>query len=161
MKLHNLKKVIATIFVGVLIIVNSACNSSSKDYTKTVPSVKEEVSPKIKSTAQPEEIELPEDFKDKAFTHIEQLCSYGDYANVPEWLRKDINTSCSELNYNFVPAHGMGSDHESFMKYGIPAENICVGGNEDTHSPKDTQETVNKDSLTIVGRIDASVVNYS
>ncbi len=79
---------------------------------------------------------------------------------IPDWLSANIKDSCKELSYSFNSGKGMGSDHQIFARYGIPATNIAII-DEDiiTHSSKDTADKVNPESLLKAARIVASVVN--
>jgi hypothetical protein len=100
------------------------------------------------------------------------LCSVTDYElqwaspgifnsnfMIPDWLSKDIKDSCAELNYSFQNGNGMGSDHQMFAMYGIPATSIAIIGDSKTHSTEDTPDKVNSVSMLKAARIVASVVN--
>lgn len=82
-----------------------------------------------------------------------------DYCSmVPDWLLKNIKDSCSELNYTYQPADGIGSDHQMFAKYGIPATDITIFGNG-VNTPEDTLNKVDSGSMLKAAQIVVSVVN--
>jgi Zn-dependent M28 family amino/carboxypeptidase len=76
---------------------------------------------------------------------------------IPEWLRTAIEESGKELGYEINPSYMMGSDHRSFALAGIPATGIAITGNKH-HSPEDTPEQVNMESLQKAGRIVSRVI---
>ncbi len=76
---------------------------------------------------------------------------------IPEWLRTAIEESGKELGYEITPSYMMGSDHRNFALAGIPATNISVTGNKH-HSPEDTPDQVNMESLQKAGRIVIRVI---
>jgi len=76
---------------------------------------------------------------------------------IPEWLRTAIEESGKELGYEINPSYMMGSDHRSFALAGIPATGIAITGNKH-HSPEDTPEQVNMESLQKAGRIVSKVI---
>lgn len=76
---------------------------------------------------------------------------------IPEWLRKTIEESGKELGYEINPSYMMGSDHRSFALAGIPATGIAISGNKH-HTPEDTPEQVNMESLQKAGRIVSRVI---
>jgi hypothetical protein len=79
---------------------------------------------------------------------------------LPDWLLKNIKDCCNELNYAFNSGNGMGSDHQIFARYGIPATNIAIVDEDiKTHTPEDTADKINPKSLLKAARIVTAVVN--
>lgn len=95
------------------------------------------------------------DYSEKWYYDI----SMEEYSNVPQWLYKNITDSCNELNFEFIPSNGMGSDHQVFAENNIPSTDICIHGGIKTHSPEDTLDVVNVDGLEVSGKIVSSVIN--
>jgi Zn-dependent M28 family amino/carboxypeptidase len=77
---------------------------------------------------------------------------------VPDWLLKNIKDSCTELNYTFQPGNGIGSDHQVFARYGIPATDITAFGNY-VNTAQDTLDKIDSSSMLKAAQIVASVVN--
>lgn len=95
------------------------------------------------------------DFSEKwMFLHPSQVLFA---AWIPEWLRAAIEETGKELGYEINPSYMMGSDHRSFALAGIPATGIAITGNKH-HSPEDTPEQVNMESLQKAGRIVSRVI---
>jgi Iap family predicted aminopeptidase len=76
---------------------------------------------------------------------------------IPEWLRAAIEESGKELGYEINPSYMMGSDHRSFALAGITSTGISITGNKH-HSPEDTPEKINTESLQKAGRIVSRVI---
>lgn len=76
---------------------------------------------------------------------------------LPEWLPAAIEESGKELGYTIAPSRQMGSDHRIFAQAGIPATDIAISGCK-LHSPEDTPQQVNKESLEKAGNLVARVI---
>jgi Zn-dependent M28 family amino/carboxypeptidase len=78
-------------------------------------------------------------------------------SNVPFWLKNIIFKTTNQLDLKITPSQFMGSDHLIFALMGVPSTNISISGNK-THSPDDTPDKINLDSLEKAGKIVASVI---
>ena len=76
---------------------------------------------------------------------------------IPDRLRKAIDETGKELGYAITPSYMMGSDHRSFALAGIPSTGIAIPGNKH-HSPEDTPEQINMESLRKAGQIVIGVI---